>query len=134
MTLRNFAIALVIIAVTGCAWFVKPSSQPYIIAAVDVAVATAEQKGVSSTDINRIAKLALAADSGTAATLATVSSLVNAEIAKLKLPAGDLAAAQVLEIALTAAIQAKIGDNADVAQAQAAVATILTAVIAASGG
>ena len=110
------------------------NAQPYITAAVDIAVATAESKGVSAAQINSIAKVALAADAGTAATLSTVASVVNAQLAKLNLPAGDLAAAQILEVALEAAIQAKVGSNADVAAYQAAVATVLQSVIAATGG
>ncbi len=126
------------LALSGCqtvsAWFGSPNSAPIITAAVDVAVATAEQKGVQAAQINSIAKQALAADSGVSATLATVASVVNAQLAKLNLPAGDLAAANILEVAIGAAIEAKIGNNASVAQAQAAVAQVLNAVIAATGG
>lgn len=122
----------------GCAtvsgWFAAPSSQPYIVAAIDVAVATAEQKGVPAAQINAIAKQALAADQGTTATLATVAALVNAQIARAHLPPGDLAAANILEVAAEAAIQAKIGNDPKVASAQAAVAQVLNAVIAATGG
>lgn len=124
----------VLMTMSACATLTAPSSQPFIVAAVDVAVATAEAKGVSAADINRIAKIALAADAGTPASLATLAPLVNAQLAKLNLPAADLAAANILEIALTAAIQAKIGNSPNVAQAQAAVADVLNAVIAASGG
>jgi hypothetical protein len=45
-----------------------------------------------------------------------------------------LAAAKILEVAIGAAIQAKIGNNPDVAAAQATIADVLKAVIAASGG
>jgi hypothetical protein len=126
MTLHGCAI------VTG--WFNSPSSQPVIIAAVDVAVATAEQKGVSATQINDVAKQALVANQSTSATLATVAAVVNAQIAKLNLPAGDLAAIQILEVALAAEIQSRIGTNADLAASRAAVADVLNAVIEASGG
>jgi hypothetical protein len=126
------------VSLTGCAslksFFGSPTGQAVAVAAVDVAVATAEQKGVNPVDINRIAKLALAADSGVSGTLAALSQLVNAEIAKLNLPAGDLAAVQVLEIALTAAIQSKLQGNVDLATAQATVAQVLNEVIAATGG
>ena len=121
-------------ALSSCALFNSPGSQVYIEAAVDIAVATAEAKGVAGADINRIAKLALAADAGTSATLAAISSLVNAQITALKLPAGDQAAAAILEVALSAAIQARIGANPSLASAQAAIADILNYVIAASGG
>lgn len=132
------ALCVLAVSLSGCqtvsAWFGSPNSAPIITAAVDVAVATAEQKGIQAAQINSIAKQALAADSGVSATLATVASVVNAQLAKLNLPAGDLAAANILEVAIGAAIQAKVGDNASVAQAQAAVAQVLNAVIAATGG
>ena len=115
-------------------WFNSPQAQPVIVAAVDVAVATAEQKGVSATQINDIAKQALVADQSTSATLATVAAVVNAQLAKLNLPAGDLTAAQILEVALAAEIQARIGTNANLAAARAAVADVLNAVIEATGG
>jgi len=107
-------------------------AQPIITAAADVAVATAEAHGISATQINSIASQALAADSGTAASLAEVGTLVNQQLAKLNLPPADLAAAQVVEIALGAAIQAQVGNNATAAQTQAAVADILKAIIAAT--
>jgi len=126
------------LSLPGCAsvssFFSSPTGSATIVAAVDVAVATAEQKGVSAVDINRIAKLALAADSGASGTLSAVSSLVNTQVAKLNLPAADLAAAEVLEIALSSAVSAKLQGNAALATAQADVAQILRAVIAASGG
>jgi hypothetical protein len=62
-------------------------------------------------------KTALAADAGTAASLATVSSVVNAQLAKLNLPPADLVAAQLLEEALSVAIHAQIGANPNVATA-----------------
>lgn len=130
--------AVLVFGMTGCAslksFFGSPTGNAVAIAAVDVAVATAEQKGVSPQDINRISKLALAADTGLAGTLTAISSLVNVEIAKLNLPPADVAAAQILEIALAAAISSKVGDNADLAFAQAQVAQVLNAAIAATGG
>jgi hypothetical protein len=126
-------LALTILA-SACStlsnFFGSPTGSAVIVAAVDVAVATAEQKGVSAAQINSIARTALAADSGTTATLAAVSALLNNQIAKLNLPAGDLAAAEVLEIALAAAITAKIGTNASVAAAQTQIAVVLEDVIA----
>jgi len=134
----SFFVFAAAVSLCGCATlsaiFTNPSSAPYITAAVDIAVATAEAKGVNATDINRIAKAALAADTGVTGTLSAISGLINGAIAKLKLPAGDQAAADILEIALSAAIQAKIGTNSTVAQAQAAISDVLNAVIAASGG
>ena len=45
-----------------------------------------------------------------------------------------LAAAQILEDALSVAIQAQVGANPNVATAQAAIADVLNAVVAATGG
>jgi hypothetical protein len=144
-TVKSFApFALVLLGgmlavsgLSGCSVVSKlttPAAQPYITAAVDVAVATAESKGVPATQINAIAKKALAADQGTSATLAAVAAVVNVELVKLNLPAGDLAAAQILEDALSIAIQAQIGTNPNVATAQAAIANVLNAAIEATGG
>lgn len=131
------AVLSVSMGLSACSTLAKigtPQAQPYVTAAVDVAVATAEAKGIPAAQINAISKTALAADSGTAATLATVASVVNAQLAKLNLPAGDLAAAQILEDALSIAIQAQVGANPNVATAQAAIADVLNAAIAATGG
>jgi hypothetical protein len=132
-------LILVLPFLHGCAALTKvetalssPTAQPYLIAAADVAVATAESKGVSAAQITSIAQQALAADQGTAATLETVAAVANAQIAKLGLPAGDVQAAQILEAALTVAIQVQIGNNASIAQAQAAIGTVLNAIIAAA--
>lgn len=135
---KVLAVVLALPLLHGCAtvsgWFNSPQAQPVIIAAVDVAVATAEQKGVSAVQINDIAKQALVANQSTSATLATVAAVVNQQLAKLNLPSADLAAAQILEVALAAEIQTRIGTNADLAAARAAVADVLNAVIEASGG
>lgn len=124
--------------VAGCASIEKfigtPTGQAVILASVDVAVATAEQKGISATKINTIAKAALAADSGVSGTLSAVSALVSAQVVKLNLPAGDQAAADILEAALGAVIQSKLQGNATLASSQAAVADVLNAVIVATGG
>ena len=111
-----------------------PVGQATLAAAADVAVATAEQKGITAAQINAIAHQALVADSGASATLAAVAGVVNSELAALKLPAGDLAAAQILEAALSVAIAEQIGSNATLANAQAAAADVINAVIAATGG
>lgn len=132
--LRLLALPLAAIFLSACAsvsgFFGSPTGETVIVASVDVAVATAEQKGVSAAEINKIAHAALAADTGTTATLAAVSTLLNNQIAKLNLPAGDQAAAAILEVALAAAITAKIGNNATVASTQAAIAVVLQDVIA----
>lgn len=125
-------------SLSGCAsiesFLSSPDGKVAAVAAVDVAVATAEAKGVTAAQINSVAKQALAADTGVSGTLAAVSTLVNVQIAKLNLPAGDLAAVNILEVALQAEIQSRIGANQDLATAQAAVADVLNAVIAATGG
>lgn len=136
--MKTFLIVAALTLLSACAsltsFFSSPTGQAVAIASVDIAVATAEQKGVKATDINRIAKLALAADSGVSGTLGALSALVNAQIAQLNLPPADLAAAQILEIALSAAIQSKLEGNTDLAFAQAQVAQVLNAAIAATGG
>lgn len=116
----------------------SPAAQVLVTAAVDAAVATAESKGITAAQINGVAKVALAADSGTGATVATVSAAANAELMKLNLPMGDLAAAQLLESLIGAEIQARLAADptatANVASAQTDVAFVLNAVVAATGG
>lgn len=138
-TIRSLCVALTVFALQGCAtvgnWFATNPVAPVVVTiSVDVAIAAAEQNGVKAADINRIAQIALAADQGTTATLAAVSAAVNAEITKLNLPPLDLAAANALEALVSAAVQQKLAGNADLASAQAAVAQVLTAVVAATGG
>lgn len=140
VTLKMLAMVLIPASfmLGGCAtisgWLGTPTGQAVAAAAVDVAVATAEQKGVPATQINAIAKQALAADQGTSTTLAAVAAVVNSQLAKLNLPPGDLAAANILEVALEAEIQSKIGINPSVATAQATIAGVLQEVITATGG
>lgn len=131
--------ALILIAalsLSGCAtvssWFSSPNSAAYISTAVDIAVATAEAKGIPAAQINAIAKQALAADSGVGSSLAAVGALVDAQIAKLKLPPADQAAANILVAALEAAITTKINGSTSAASAQAAAADVLNAVILAT--
>ncbi len=136
MKLKLIALALTLAALSGCAtvsaWFGSPTGAVVIQAAVDVAVATAEQKGIAAAQINSIAKQALAADAGASTTVAAIGELIETQIAKLNLPAGDQAAAAILITALEAAITAKLAGNASVAQTQAAVATVLNDVIGAT--
>jgi hypothetical protein len=112
----------------------SPTGATVIQASVDVAVATAEAKGISAAQINSIARQALAADQSGAATLAAVTAVVNADVTALKLPAVDQAAADILLAALSAAVQAKVGSNATLAQAQASAAFVINYVIIATGG
>lgn len=141
MKTRILSLALAFLALAGCATFAKitaavssPQAQPFIQAGAQVAVATAESKGVTAAQIINVAQKALQADSGTAATLATVGQIINAELVKLNLPAGDIAAASILEASFSVYIQSQLGNNATVAQTQAAVADVLNAIIAAAGG
>lgn len=136
--LMTFAAVMTGLCVTGCStissWLATPTATTIITTAVDIAVATAEAKGVPATEINKVAKAALVADTGVSGTLTVVSGLVDQAIAKSTLPAADLAAAKILEVAISAAIATKIGNDATLAAAQADVAFVLNAVIAASGG
>ena len=109
-------------------------AQPVILAGAFAAVATAEQHGISAAKVNAIAKAALAADTGTGATLAAVAGVVNAQLAKLNLPPADLMAAQLVESSFAAYIQSKLGANPTLAQSQAATADVLQAIVTASGG
>jgi hypothetical protein len=118
----------------GAAVVVAQDSQPIVQALTLAAVATAEQQGVPAAAINGVAKKVLEADTGSTASLATVGALVNQELAKLNLPPADLAAAQILEIALGGAINAKLGQDPTIASVQAAVADIAKYVVAATGG
>lgn len=132
------ALLVAVSILAGCASFsakvTSPAAQPYVTAGAQVAVGIAEAQGVTAAQINSVAKQALAADSGSTATLATVAATVNVQLAKLKLTGPELLAAGALEAALGTAIQAQVGTNANVAAAQAAVADVLNAVIAATGG
>lgn len=130
--MRILPLLLLLQFLNGCATLGSPQAAPYIQAAVDIAVATAEAKGIAAVQINIIAKAALAVDTGASGTLPAIATLVDAQIAKLKLPAADQAAANILMAALQAAITAKIGSNKNLAAAQAAVAVVLNDVIAAT--
>lgn len=112
----------------------KPSSAPYILAAVDVAVATAESKGITAAQINSIARQAYVADQNAGASLAAISAVVTAQVAKLNLPAGDQAAIDIVLAALSASIQTQLQANPTVAQVQVAAAVVINDVIAATGG
>lgn len=125
----------------GCATWQKittavssPQAQPFILAGAQIAVATAESKGVTAAQILDVAQKGLQASSNTAATLTTVAAAINTELAKQNLPQGDIDAAIILEASFSAYIQSKVGDNASLAQTQAAVADVLNAIIQAAGG
>jgi hypothetical protein len=121
---------------SGCASLsakvTAPSSQPYVTDAANTAVLIAESQGITAAQINAVAQKALAADSGTTATLATVSSVINAQLAKLSLSPIEALAVSALESGLTAGINQQLQSNTSVAQVQAAIADVLNAVIKAT--
>lgn len=119
---------------TVSSWLSSPTGIEVDVAAVDVAIAAAEAKGVTAVEINKVAKAALAADAGTPATIGAISTAVNGAISKANLPAADLAAINLIELALSQAITAKIGANPTVAALQTDVASVLSLVITATGG
>lgn len=130
------AIVMALTVLAGCASLsakvTSPTAQPYVTAAAQAAVGIAESQGITAAQINSVATQALAADQGTGATLAAVSGVISTQLAKLKLNPAELLAASALESALAIGINQQISGNATVAAAQAAVADILSAVIAAT--
>lgn len=130
------AIVLALSVMAGCASLsakvTSPTAQPYVTAAAQAAVGIAESQGITAAQINSVATQALAADQGTGATLGAVSGVVNTQLAKLKLNASELLAAEGLEAALAIAINQQISGNANVAAAQAAIADVLNAIILAT--
>lgn len=109
-----------------------PASQSYVTDAANTAVLIAESQGITAAQINAVAVKALAADSGTSATLASVSAVLNAQLAKLNLSPIEALAVSALESGLTAGINAQLSNNPTVTQAQAAIADVLNAVIKAT--
>ncbi len=136
--MKKLLFLAAIASLAGCAslnsFFSTPTGTAVTAAAVDVAVATAEQKGISAARINAVAKAALAADTGVTGTLAAVAGLVEADVAKTTIPAGDKAAVDLLVATLASEITAKVGSNATLAATQAAAAVVLEQVIVATGG
>lgn len=128
----------VLSALTACAsvqsFLGSPSGEVVTVAAVDVAVTTAEQRGVKAAQINAIAKAVLAADAGATTTLAQITAVASAELSTAGVPAGDVAAYQILAAAFDAYLVAKYGSNSTVVNVQVDVATFAGAVIAATGG
>jgi hypothetical protein len=132
--MRKLFLTLMTSLVCACAtiggWFNNNPAdvQAIVIIAVDLAIA----KGIPAAKINEIATAALAADQGTAVTLAAISAAINVEIAKLNLPAADMAAIEVFEATLDTILTAYIGNNTNVANTQVAIAVVLKDVIAAT--
>lgn len=128
----------VLFALHGCAtvqsWISSPTGQTVTAAGVQVAVTTAEQKGVSAAQINGVAKAVLANDQGLATSVVGLTTVVNAQLVKLNIPAGDVTAFQGIEIAFDAYLVAKYGNDSTVTNLQSDVATFCNLVIAATGG
>lgn len=112
----------------------SPQAQPFVKAGALAAVTAAEQHGVSAQQINSVAKQALAADQGAGASLAAVKAVLDRELVKLNLPAGDVLAIVIVESEFNAYVQAQIGQDPTLAKAQAAAADIFQAVIDSTGG
>lgn len=135
---------LAALSLCGCGTLSKlttPTAQPYIQAAVAVAVATAVGTGNTASQqakalqIKGIAQQLLAVDEGATVPLTQLEAIVNAKIAAMKLPAGDVIAAQVLMAAISTTVQLEIQNLTNGAVSpttQAAVAAILTDVITAT--
>lgn len=141
-----FAVGLGLLAVTGlsgCATLGKiftPTAAPYVQVAVDVAVAAAvgtdsTTQVAKATRIKVIAQQLLAADSSSTATLSAIEVVLNAKLVSLNLPAGDLAAAELLTNTLAAVVQAQLSNPdtaAKLGTAQVQIALVLNDVITAT--
>lgn len=127
-----------LLSLHGCAsvqaFLSSPTGTVVVQAGVDAAVATAETKGVSAAQLNALAKQVLADDQGATVTVAALTTELNAELVKLKVPAGDMAAITILETAFDAYVSAKYDNSATVQNLQADVATFCNQVISATGG
>lgn len=112
----------------------SPQAQPFIKASALAAVTAAEQHGITAAQINAVAKAALAADQGAGASLAAIKAVLDTQLVKLKLPAGDLVAIGIVEDEFNLYAQSYISADPTLASAQAAAADIFQAVILATGG
>lgn len=122
----------------GCAstqaFLTSPTGTEVVAAGVQVAVTTAEGKGITAAQINAVAKTVLADDQGATASLSALTAAVNGAAVKAGVPAGDVQAFQILETAFDVWLIAKYGSNATVQNVQADVAAFCNAVIADTGG
>lgn len=153
---RNFATFLAALALggavawsmSGCAYMsqlIAPAAQPFVLAAVDVAVAQAisKQAGndvaaqkVVAAKVKSVAQQVLAADASVTTTVATLEIDLNAKIVALKLPPPELAAGLALAASLEAALTTYIQTTPKgqvVASTQLAIADVCNAVITAAG-
>jgi uncharacterized protein YceK len=122
----------------GCAsvqsFLGSPTGEAVTIAGVKVAVTTAESKGITAAQINRVAKAVIADVSNSTVTVATLSSALNGELLKLGIPSGDVEAFQGLELAFDAYVIAKYGNNATVGNLQADITLFCTQAVIDTGG
>ncbi len=123
-------------SLSACATLAKivtPGAAPFVQAAADVAVAEAVNKGIPAKQIKTVAQEVLAIDQGDAVTLTSIQAYVNAKIVGLKLPPGDVVAAQILLAALSSAVQQEIASAQGkiTPTTQAAIADVLNDVIVA---
>lgn len=116
----------------GCAVLESPAAQPFDAIAVSVGVDTVVgtnpvTQAARAASVKRIALLVLAADTGVTATVASLEAIAAAEVAKLHLPPGDQAAAQlllaVLDTAVNQYVAVKTG-GATIQNTQVAIATV----------
>lgn len=112
----------------------SPEAQPFVQAGALAAVASAESHGITAEQINAVAHKALAADQGAGASLAAVKAVLDAELAKLNLPVGDVVAIGIVESEFNLWVQGQVQNDPTLASAQAAAADIFQAVINATGG
>jgi hypothetical protein len=126
-----FALAFMF---SGCAqisaFISSPTGQAVIADGIPVAVEVAEGQGVPAAEIKTICANALAADAGTAVTLADLTTEMNKTLSSLN--AADKAAISIVEVALNSAINAKLAGNKTVATVQATAAGVFTACVAAA--
>jgi hypothetical protein len=111
-----------------------PVGQATTAAIAQVAVTTAETKGVTAAELQKLASAGLAADASATTTLLSVEGALNAAFTKMGLPSGDAAALQILEVALDGAAAASVGSNKTYQNAQVEISDLLTAVLVAAGG
>jgi hypothetical protein len=128
------AVSLVALAMGGCAsiesFVSSPTGQTVLADAIPVAVMVAEGQGVPAAEIKAICAQALAADSGVAVTLATLTNDMNGTLSTLN--AADKAALSIVEVALNSAINAKLAGNTSVQTIQAASANVFSSCVAAA--
>ena len=146
------AIAILAAGMGGCSTMsqiIAPAAQPFVFAAVDVAVAQAVSKIAKdhggdtpanekavALKINGIAKQILAADNSVTTTVAALELDLNAKIVSLHLPPAELEAALILAASIEAALKSYVETTPKgqvVATTQVAIADIANAVITATG-